>query len=112
MPSTGEEEGADGRGPQAREGAGARERDEERLTSGAEQAAREGERSAGTQEDGLSGPRAEGHGRARERRGKHGPKWAQPRGGGVFLFLFSLSFLFLNPFSPRCQNEILYVKCY
>jgi hypothetical protein len=38
-----------------------------------------------------------------------------------FLFLFIFYFLFLNPFSPlnkysfifpRCQNEILYVKCH
>ena len=53
--------------------------------------------------------------------GSRGPESAEPRGGiFLFFFLFSL-FFFLNSFSPlykysfmfpRCQNEILYVKCY
>jgi hypothetical protein len=53
---------------------------------------------------------------------KVGQNWASRGGGGYFLFLFIFSFLFsLIPFSPlykysfmlpRCQNEILYVKCY
>jgi hypothetical protein len=71
---------------------------------------------------GHAGSRAEGE-RGREREG--GEAWA---GIGLaeegeefsFFFLFSL-FFFLNSFSPlykysfmfpRCQNEILYVKCY
>jgi hypothetical protein len=59
---------------------------------------------------------------SRERGGARGPESAQPRRGKdfSFFFLFSLFFL-LNSFSslykylfmfPRCQNEILYVKCY
>jgi hypothetical protein len=60
--------------------------------------------------------------RARERGEKRGLESAQPRRGRSFPFSFYfLFFFFLNSFSPlykysfmfpRCQNEILYVKCY
>jgi hypothetical protein len=73
-------------------------------------------------EDGPRWAESGGGARAREGGGDGGSESAQPRRGrGIFLFfLFSL-FFFLNSFSPvskysfmfsRCQNEILYVKCY
>jgi hypothetical protein len=123
-PFTGEDERADGWGPSASGRAGARERGRVRLTGGAGQregARRERGRVRCMGRVGHSGGRSAG---ARERGG--GGAWAgsgpaeRGKGFSLFFFLF-FSFLFLNPFSPldkdslifpRCQNEILYVKCY
>jgi hypothetical protein len=69
-----------------------------------------------------SGPRAEGEARAREREGKGMGQNRPSRDGECFSFFsFFLFLLFLNSFSPlykysfifpRCQNEMLCVKCY
>ena len=118
MSSTGGEEGVDGQGPSVRGRAGARERGGARLSSGAkwsqrEQGGRESARWwAGWVKEGRCGG-ARGRG--------HGSESAQPIGEGRFSF-FSLSFS-LIPFLlytnihlfmiiPRCQNEMLCVKCY
>ena len=61
--------------------------------------------------------------RGREREGEKVGRNRPSRGGGeeFSFFLFFSIFFFLNSFSPlskysfmfsRCQNEILYVKCY
>jgi hypothetical protein len=91
MPITGDGEGTDGRGPHAREGAGARERGEARLTRGARATVRgEGTRHESGRAGG-GGPRA---GVREKERGGSGPESAQPRRGrGIFFFFFSISFL-------------------
>jgi hypothetical protein len=89
---------------------------------------------AGSRAEGESAARADGRGGwatlGRERRGSAGEREGGEAWAGIglaeegeefsFFFLFSL-FFFLNSFSPlykysfmfpRCQNEILYVKCY
>jgi hypothetical protein len=122
MPSTCEEEGADGRDPHARGGAGARER-ERGVDDEWGRADNEGGESMALVhgEMGRGGPRAEGRGCERgggvAAMGRCRPS-REGRGGFPFFFF---SFLFPNPFSPlykysfifsRCQNEMLCVRCY
>jgi hypothetical protein len=115
----GEGERADIRAPLA-EGERARER--KRLMSGAKRSAREGERSAGKRAGGPEWSKSGGGNVGAHERGKVLSKIGlAERGEGFPFFSFFLFLLFLNSFSPlykysfifpRCQNEILCVKCY
>jgi hypothetical protein len=92
MPSTGEEEGADGWDPHVKGGAGARERERGTTNEWGRGAAREGRAWHGRArwEMGRGGLRAEGRGRERERGVvAMGRCWPSREGRGGFPFFSS-----------------------